>query len=284
MKKYVLLALYALSFSFIIANHTLEIMSYNARRKGKDPEEFQWDTRKKSFFELILSKNPDIIGFQEVVKGKQFKDIKKALSDYKSFGDSRNEHATLFTLPWLISKHWDAQDECNPIFYNPQKVKLISSGTFGINSSFFSKQLLPRICTWGIFENKKTKKQFYVFNTHLDNASESVRNEQLNNILNSRKIGKLNQDIPAILTGDLNTKIEGDIKKIFTEADFVDAKEKAKIIKGPQETRTGWRDKELKDIDHILVKDMDVEEYEVIKNPEGTYPSDHRPVIAKIVR
>lgn len=270
------------------------VMSYNVRRKGKDPEEHQWDKRKQLIFDEVLSKRPAIIGFQEVVKGQQFEDLKKGLPGYESFGDSRNEHSTLFSLSWLISKHWNAQNECSPIFYDPKQVTLMNydknkpaSGTFGINPWMLSKQLLPRVCTWGLF-SIPFGEQFYFYNAHLDNKSETTRSQQLKMIFDHRKKllekDKMSLEFSTILTGDFNTKIEGDIKKIITENGFVEAREIAKTKKGPEETRTGWNDNELKKIDHILVKNLDVAEYEVVENPEGVYPSDHRPVIAKILR
>lgn len=309
MKKYTLIVLHTIFCSSIIAENTTQerfidavgpirnpitIMSYNIRRKGNDPEEYQWKNRKELIFKEVLSKKPAIIGFQEVVSGQQFEDLKKGLPGYKSFGDSRNDHATLLTLPWLISKHWKAQNECNPIFYDPEQVTLMEkgytsrgeenlSGTFGLNPSFFSKQLLPRICTWGVFSNKYGN-QFYAYNTHLDHKSKTVQSEQLKIIFNHQKIGKHNQSTPTIVMGDMNTKIEGDIEKIITKAGFVDAREKADTVRGPKETRTGWDDSELKQIDHILVKKINsIPEYEVIKSPTGVYPSDHRPIIAKVL-
>ena len=89
--------------------------------------------------------------------------------------------------------------------------------------------------------------------------------------------------MPIILMGDFNTKFEGAMKKKLTKAGFAHAREKAKIVKGPEETRTGFHDEQLKVIDHILIKGMlTVAEYEVVESPKGRYPSDHRPVCAKI--
>lgn len=283
MKKFILTGLYVAITTCAMIQATIDIMSYNIRRQGKDPEEFQWDTRKTLVFDQVLSQKPAIIGFQEAVKGQQFDDLKNGLPEYESFGDSRNEHSRLFSLSWLISKHWDAKNECSPIFYNPKEVILIASGTFGLNPYLFSKQQLPRVCTWGLFQDNKSQKQFYVYNAHLDNKSEHIRLEQLNIILKHNKIGKHNQSLPVILMGDFNTKIEGKIKTKIEKAGFKPAREVAKIAKGPKETRTGWHDKELKEIDHILVKNIDVKEFEVIQNAEGIYPSDHRLIEAKIV-
>jgi endonuclease/exonuclease/phosphatase family metal-dependent hydrolase len=281
MRKYALVTLCMLSFNFMAATNTFDVMSYNVRRKGDDPQEHQWSNRKELISKQILTKKPTIIGFQEVVQGEQFDDLNKALSHYKSFGEPRSKNAGI--LQWFVMKHPKAKNECNPIFYNSEKVTLIESGTFGINpvKNLFTAWL-PRVCTWGLFEDKKTKEQFYVYNTHLDKDSEKIQRKQLEIILNHRKKGKHNQSAPVIIMGDFNTKIEGDIKKIISDAGFAHAKEKAKVTKGPDATRTGWNDSALKEIDHILVKNADVTEYEVVESPQGVYPSDHRPVTAKI--
>lgn len=282
MKKLILASLSVMLINCTTIHASLDIMSYNVRRQGKDPEEFQWNKRKTLVFDQVLSKKPSVIGFQEVVKGQQFDDLKKALPEYESFGDSRNEHSRLFSLSWLISKHWNAKNECSPIFYNPKEVILIASGTFGLNPYLFSKQQLPRICTWGFFQDQKSKKQFYAYNTHLDNTNQHIRLKQLDIILKHNKIGKHNQSVSAILMGDFNTKIEGKIKEKTEKAGFVAAREIAKVVNGPKETRTGWHDKELKEIDHILVKNVKVKEFDVFVNEQGVYPSDHRAIQAKI--
>jgi endonuclease/exonuclease/phosphatase family metal-dependent hydrolase len=281
MKKHVLIALCAIITNFATATDTIEVMSYNVRRKGDDPQEFQWDNRKEPVFEQVLSKEPAVIGFQEVVKGQQFEDLKMGLPGYASFGTPRSEKSTSW-LQWAVMKHPRAKDECNPIFYDTKQVNLIKSASFGINpTAILFSDWLPRVCEIGLFQDINTKDEFYIYNAHLTNSSSTIRNKQMLMILDH--IAKNTNNLPVILMGDLNTKIEGDIKENLKEALFNHAKEKAPVVKGPQETRTGWHDKELKEIDHILVKNADVKEYEVIKSPEGVYPSDHRPIAAKIV-
>jgi len=289
MKKRLLISLFTLLVSPMLADDTLEVMSYNIRRKGDDPQEHQWDNRKKLVREQILAKKPAILGFQEVVEGEQFESLNEELPEYCSFGTSRKENSS----SWLqlgVMKHPQAQNECNPIFYNKDKIKLVQSGTFGINPRGFLLQAhLPRICTWGLFEDKENGKRFYVYNTHLSTSSmwglkdgtESIRNKQMQMILD--EIDKNKSDLATIIMGDLNTRFEGNIKKIVEKKQFSHAKDIAAVARGPKETRTGWNDNELKEIDHILVKDAKVAEYEVVESPKGVYPSDHRPVIAKIM-
>ena len=282
MKNFMLIILPLLIGSYLQARiDIVKIMSSNVRREGSDPEEFQWDNRKNLLLNTILSKKPDIIGFQEVVEGKQLKDLQEGVPEYKSFGIAR-DRKTGGALQWLVMKLPVAKKEMNPIFYNPEKFQLLSSDAFGINpvDRIFTSWL-PRLCQYGEFKNLKTDEIFYVYNTHLDNESKNIRKKQVKMILDHIK--KNTNNHPVILMGDLNTKIEGSIKDNLTNALFEHAKKKAVIVKGPNETRTGWHDNELKEIDHILVKNADVEEFETVKSPEGIYPSDHRPIVAKIL-
>jgi endonuclease/exonuclease/phosphatase family metal-dependent hydrolase len=86
--------------------------------------------------------------------------------------------------------------------------------------------------------------------------------------------------------GDLNTPLLGKKKmKKIAKAGFVHTKAIAKQIVGPLETRTGWNNSELKNIDHIFIKAQKpvVERYEVVASPQGVFPSDHRPVMVDIV-
>ena len=273
-------ALGLLFFAGIAKDNTISVMSYNVRRKGNDPEEFQWDKRKQSLFELALSKEPDAIGFQEVVKGDQFEDLKQGLPTYQSFGVSRSSK----TDSWLqkaVMRHPKAKDECNPIFYNPKKLKLLKYDAFGINPrAIFFQDWLPRICQWGLFQDRETNKKFYLYNTHISNTSENIRNKQLDMII--KHIAEHTNNDPVILMGDFNTHITNDLEKKFAKARMHHAS-KAPIVIGPKETRTGWNDNELKEIDHIVIKNGSAALYEVVASEKGIYPSDHRPIFTAIV-
>lgn len=269
-----------LSLAFI-DSHALKIMSYNIRRMGDDPVEHQWNNRKQLVLKEINTQSPDIIGAQEVVVGQQFEDLKSELTGYASFGQGRKEKSWN-PLQWMVMLHPKAKNEANPILYKADKFELIKSETIDINPGgrFFVGSWLPRVFTAGIFKDKATNKNFCIINTHLDKDSSSIRNKQVKMILNY--VTKKAKNLPVAIMGDFNTPIEGEIKEIFAKEGFVFAKDATKKTEGPQETRTGWNNEQFKNIDHIMVKKMDVERYAVIKNKEGKYPSDHRPVIAEI--
>ena len=295
MKKHLsatLLALVALlSTTHLTYTTPLEFMSCNVRRLGSDAPEHQWDNRKQLIFDQILAKKPAVIGFQEVVVGKQLDDLKNGLPGYIAIGCNGRK---AFATGWYqkqVCRLDAATNESNPIFYDPQQVNLIADGTFGINPTgrFFTASL-PRICTWGTFTDKKNNKRFNIYNTHLSSAgwyglkdgNELIRTKQIAMILRDMKKKKISAT-PIIFMGDFNTKFEGIMQTKLTKAGFAHARDKAAVVKGPEETRTGFRDEQLKVIDHIFVRGkVKVSEFEVVESPQGQYPSDHRPVCATI--
>jgi endonuclease/exonuclease/phosphatase family metal-dependent hydrolase len=262
----------------------LKFMDWNIRRDGdeKDPKNL-WKNRKNSVINHIKEEKPAIICLQEVVEGQQSKDLENGLesSGYRFFGKNRSETMTGW-LHYFVMKHPRAKKERNPIGYDTNKVKLITSGDFGINPGYsIFTPWLPRNCSYGQFEDIQQKTHFIVYNTHLDNESDYYRNEQMKIIL--KHAAKNAANLPVIITGDLNTKIKGDIKQELDKSGFVQARDIATIVKGPRETRTGWNNSELKEIDHILARNAKVKEHKVIESPKGEYESDHRPLCAEII-
>lgn len=255
----------------------IRVVTYNVRREGKEkaPERL-WQNRKQQVADLITRINPDIIGMQEATES-QIADFGLLLPLFLSIGKGRGAS-------------WGGlgTDEYNPIFYNKEKFELLDQGTFSINNSegllsfwnpWYYKQTgwLPRICTWAQFKDRATDKSFYVYNTHLDNDYAEARQ------LSAQIIRKhMDAKSPILLTGDFNMGFVDFLTTIFDN--FVHARDVAQQQVGPQETRTGWDDDELKQIDHILIqKDTArVIRFEVIEE-QKPYSSDHRPVFADVL-
>lgn len=289
----------------------MKIMTYNIRRAGSEKDAKNlWDNRKELVFGLINTINPDIIGFQEVVQN-QLDDLNTEFSEkYGFFGEPRNKFAEGL-LQNSVVQHRSAKNEHNPIFYNKDRLKVVKQGTFGINPT---STYLPRICTWGLFEDNNSGKLFYVYNTHLSNTEKGIRSwfvtsagktrrEQIKAIL--KHVDHNTQGLPVVFMGDLNTNLRGKYKlQILAEAGFQYAKalfaSTNPVAAGEQRrpkskkakkawlkenaTRTGWDHEEPKMIDHIFIKapQASVETYKVIKsdqNGQDIFPSDHRPVV-----
>jgi len=279
----------------------LRIATYNIRRKGKERyPEYQWEHRLPAVVKLIEDTQPDIIGLQEPTKD-QINDLASQLKNYGWFGQGRGES-------------WSGRgtNEYNPIFYNEKYLILHKKGTFHLNNwklSWLSwlKQphtigLLPRICTWGFFEIKKTGHRFYLYNTHLDHKFTTARSNQLRTIID---IIKQNNDVDnyennTILLGDFNTDLDGTIRSIINKEALRDTRDLAEHTEGPQKTTIGWYTKDLQRIDHILIKNKNksrtptVKQHVVYENKKiwtamvsphpviCRYPSDHHLVFTDV--
>ena len=284
---------YLLGFSLLFLSITLHpstikaptsrsLMTFNIRRDGPEKEESRkWANRKHVVTELLNSTQPAIFALQEVTPG-QLKDIKQALPhNYFFFGQSRG--SSWFGL---------GKNEFNPIAYNKHKLKLIKHSTFKLNDNpfwFFNVKKsgwLPRICTWGLFEDKKTQQRFYVYNTHLDHYYPEARLYGLQIIM--QRIANHKDSYPVFLMGDFNANVleVEELNALLKEHSFVHTKQKASVHKGPEMTMHHWHDGDEEYIDHILVKHPEkwlITEHEVIQeDAKDPYPSDHRPVIVTI--
>ena len=98
--------------------------------------------------------------------------------------------------------------EYSPIFYNKNNFRLISQNTFWLSQTPKKTSVgwdasMERICTYGLIEDKRSKKRILIFNTHLDHIGKKARVKSIELILDT--IEKLNEeDSSIILTGDFN--------------------------------------------------------------------------------
>lgn len=268
---------------FLCAKPTkVRTTSYNIRRDGKETTpERTWKQRMARVVAVLKKNKPDIMGLQESTKG-QVEDLKKELEGYQSFGDSRNSKMSS-TAVWQRIGSFFGTDEYNPIFYNTKRFEAREKATFGINNTG-PTGWLPRICTCGLFKDKQTDQEVYVYNTHLDHMFHDARVNGLRTILADIKERTAKNPRPVVLIGDFNTPCEGEVKDLLVESGFAHAREVAEKTKGPKHTSTGWEGNDLRTIDHILIlsrQNASVAKYVVIETP-GEYPSDHRPVSADV--
>jgi endonuclease/exonuclease/phosphatase family metal-dependent hydrolase len=259
-------------------------MTYNIRRDGKEAKPDRiWSNRAALVAGIITAANPDVIGIQEATEN-QITDLHAQLKNYAS--ERKGRGAAWHIGQWLGFKK--SENEFNPIFWNQDKFELVESETFSINQSWFYGPNVKktgwhnRICTRVKLKDKATDKEFFVYNTHLDNSFPEARAAQVQVI--KEHIAQNTGDMPVIVTGDFNAQFDGEIKTAFDGFDH--AKEVATKTAGPKETRTGWGDDELKPIDHILLKAGKgiVLQHVVVNHPTdaAVYPSDHRAVYVDI--
>ena len=144
---------------------------------------------------------------------------------------------------------------------------------------------MPRIVTWGYFKDLKTKKKFYVFNTHYDHIGQIARSESSKLVL--KKIKEIAGNENTILMGDFNASPSDEPIKII----MADLTETSSISQtphfGPESSFTGFEAKEQegRKIDHVFVNNpkLKVLKHATLSNTwGGLFASDHHPVLVCI--
>ena len=254
-------------------NITLTVGSYNVRvPRDKAPND--WKNRGPRLLTILKEQKFDIFGTQETVE-KQIKDIKAAGYDMAGVGREAN-----------------LGGEYSSIFFNPQRIKCLEHHTFWLSEtpekpgSKSWKTACPRICTYGIFQDKVTGKKFVFANTHLDHRSTEAKEKGA--VLIAHRLLPLSKKYPFILTGDFNSVPQSSqmimLNKVFINAESA----AAKLLPGPEFTYHGYNPANPKlrrqPIDFIFVnKDVKVSTFQVLNDlVNGLHASDHYPLKAVV--
>lgn len=270
MKKESLLLLFALMFS-LNGMAQLNLMTYNIKYANETDGENSWSKRKDFITNQLKFYEPDIFGVQEAVFD-QLTHFTAELNGYDYIGTGRDG---------------GENGEFSAILYKADKFKALISGTFWLAKDITIPAkgwdaAFPRVCTYALFEEKETGKQFWLFNTHFDHRGKKARLESAKLILT--KIAEINTArLPVILMGDLN--LDPDAGAIQLIADKLrDSRNVAKTVAfGSEGTFNGYKFHEpvTRRIDYIFVNDkVEVLKYGVLTDSKDQkYPSDHFPVL-----
>lgn len=253
----------------------ISVMTYNIKWDNTNDTVNNWNDRKEAMVDLLKHYQPNIIGMQEVVNG-QLNYLVTNLPNFSSIGVGREDGKE--------------KGEYSPILYDTKLFKVLKNSTFWLSDtpdkiSVGWDAALERICTYALFEELKTKKQFWVFNTHFDHIGVKAREKSAELIVS--KIKDLNVDnLPVVLMGDLNlTPDETPIlylKDALTDGQSITEK----TFYGPTGTFNGFdQDRVLTNrIDYIFVDSFNVLEYMHIDDrmENNKHISDHLPVLATI--
>ena len=232
-----------------------------------------WQERKNRCISVIQRNKFDIFGVQEAMKH-QLDDLVET-GEYQYIGGGRDD--------------FKENGEHSAILYRKDRLEFLKGGTFGLSEKpdvpgFKSwGTAYPRIATWGLFLDKKSKKKFIYYNTHLDHRSEEARIRGIELLVNHAKLNM--PGVPLIISGDFNAR--PDSKTYQTASSLLNdsAEVSESGHKGHPGTFHGFgKYKAEAPIDYIFVsKDFKVFEHwtDDTKFQEG-YPSDHYPVIIKL--
>ena len=288
MKKRLILALsfLILHSSFLIFHleaQPLYVGSYNIRYQNNDDNRagHSWRQRCPVVCSQLMFEHPDIFGAQEVLHS-QLMDMLRLLPDYGYIGVGREDGAE--------------KGEYAPIFYDKQKLQLLSHGHFWLAETPDKPVLgwdaaCVRICTWGQFCDVQSAYTLFFFNLHMDHIGVVARRESAKLVVSH--IRQLAGTSPVILTGDFNVDQTNEIYRIFTSLlvdSYVVARhrfaENGTFNAFHQERKTHSR------IDHVFVSpSFTVQRYGILTNTywqqEGDsitrrLPSDHYPVFVHL--
>jgi endonuclease/exonuclease/phosphatase family metal-dependent hydrolase len=268
--------LFLLLASQVTFSQDLKIMSYNIRLDTQSDGDNQWSKRKEFLTDQVKFYMPDFMGVQEALP-QQMSYIDSTLTGYGFIGKGRDDGKS--------------KGEHSAIFYNSDKFKLLEENTFWLSETPEKPSkgwdaAYNRVCTYGLFQNKKNKKKVWVFNTHFDHVGDIARAESSKLIL--EKIRKINRDnLPVILTGDFN--LEADTRPLQLIKEQMDDAQKVcrGIVFGPEGTFNAFEFNKpvTTRIDYIFINrnTMEVVKFATLSDSKDCrYPSDHLPIYAEI--
>lgn len=251
----------------------LSVMSYNIKYATEEDGENSWSKRKGRLKEVIKKYAPAILGVQEA-RVNQLQFLEKGLDNYKFFGSGR-----------------EGKDEglFNAMFYDAGKFEVLQENTFWLSETPAEPSTgwdaaFPRICTFGLFLDKKTGTKCWIFNTHFDHQGEKAVAESARLII--KRIEQENEDDhPVILMGDFN--LESDSHPIrFLSAELNDSRQIAEEVTGPDKTFNAYEYHEplIARLDYMFVSTgIRVMKYAVLTDShDEKYPSDHFPLLLEL--
>ncbi len=254
----------------------LRLMTYNLRYATlKGPE--AWPDRRPAMKTLLKQYAPDLMGTQEGVYF-QLRELASDLPEYDWIGTGRDG---------------GSRGEFMAIFYRRERFEPLAYDHFWLSDT-------PEVIgssTWGNpnrrmvtsvhFRDRRTGKEFHLWNTHLDHALQPAREKGA--ALIQKRLAKIPPQERVILMGDFNavatrnTVYDALTKDIgFTDSWFSAAQRKNETLNSfngfGQSTFNSAR------IDWILYRgEADVPWTEVVDlTPGGRQPSDHFPVFTRM--
>jgi endonuclease/exonuclease/phosphatase family metal-dependent hydrolase len=253
----------------------INVATYNLRYDTPNDGVNAWPNRKENVKALIQFHEFDLFGTQEALRHQL--DGVAELKEFAYLGKGRDDGKQ--------------GGEHSAIFYRKDRFKVLESGDFWLSETpdvpgkGWDATCCNRISSWAKFQDLKTKKQFYFFNVHFDHQGVKARQES--GKLMVKKIKEIAKSTPAICVGDFNSTPETEqiqaLQAILRDAYRVSAQPPY----GPEGTFNAFKfDAPMTNrIDYIFVGDQfQVLKYGVLTDAkEQRYPSDHQPVVAKVV-
>lgn len=258
----------------------VRVMTFNIRCGNAPDGVNHWNHRKELVFDVLADHRTDVIGMQEALDF-QIQQIRRALPQYKIVSAGRDDGNRL--------------GEACPILYRRDRFTLSDSGSFWFSNMPWkpgSKNWgndIPRLCTWVRLFDRAAENSFYVYNLHLDHASQSSREYSIRLLV--KELAHRNPMDPVIVLGDFNMDTDNPamapLRRI--NADFINEPlvDVWRYLHSGQSAATYHAFGKQSDgpcLDHILIEGS-TQLIEVALDTRtfgGRYPSDHFPITALV--
>ena len=254
---------------------TLGVMTYNLRYANHNAGE-DWNVRRPLVAECIRRVAPDVIGTQEGLY-RQLQDLGEDLPEFDWIG---------------LGRQGGSHDEFTAVFYRTARLEPLEFDYFWLSDtpevigSMTWGNRYRRMVTWVRFRDRRTRREFYLWNTHFDHEVQEARMKSA--ALIRERITGLEPGVPVLLIGDFNADAEtNDVHARLVGDGFLqDAWPLASRRSGGEKgTFNGFGTfPGLGRIDWILMRGaVTVDEAEVVEfSRDGQFPSDHFPVVARV--
>jgi endonuclease/exonuclease/phosphatase family metal-dependent hydrolase len=178
----------------------LNVMTFNLRYASAQ-RPHSWAERRPAMRALLRGESPHLIGTQEGLY-QQLRDIEHDLSPgYAWIGTGRDggSHGEFMAIFYNTSRLAPLEYDHFWLSETPDKIgSRDESGEEGERAGS------PRMVTWVRFQDQSTHAAFYALNTHLDNHSATARQHAATQITRYLTSGRLDPELPRIITGDFN--------------------------------------------------------------------------------
>jgi endonuclease/exonuclease/phosphatase family metal-dependent hydrolase len=254
----------------------MRILTCNIRYYGAKDGGNGWMHRKDLCAEVIRSRRPDVICFQELW-AEQFADLASAFGDFETFGmvdESTGRHPM------------------NAIFYRRAALQRVSASGYWLSQtphvpgSRSWNSACVRLANWLRLQDRATGAEFRVVNTHLDHVSQLARENQARLIIEDA--AAYPDDYPQLLTGDMNADWANDAIAVLRRGGWTDTYAAVHGTENPGHTFHGFRGpdfvSDIGKMDWFFARGaIAVTDAEVITDSEsGSFPSDHYFVAATV--
>ncbi|HPY31445.1 MAG TPA: endonuclease/exonuclease/phosphatase family protein [Verrucomicrobiota bacterium] len=262
-------------------SHTVMSCNIRVALPEDDAAGHGWDARRDLCLDVIRAQKPDLIGFQEVLRG-QMADLEKGLPTHAGFGFEGPEMDARMIGYGGIAK--------NPVFYSRERYELVTAGGFWLSEtphlpgSLSWESARARHVNWVRLRDRATHRQFRLLSTHLDHVSQPAREAQIKLILDEAALYA--PEFPQILCGDFNAGRANNAIKSVLDAGWTNTQtaapgppESGPTVHGFRGEKNQWSKAALKrgPIDFIFTRGpVTTLDWRIIRDSrDGRYPSDH---------